>query len=221
MFDNYNIKVKILFILMSIIYIVFAVDNKEIPYSELPENERPESLFPGRYEKNIECLHSVKLAESSNPVLKQCYKNTDLFNSPLTTVCSEKCLEQTVVASKIVAEKCDTKKSGGNSKDLVFSSWSNLENAKIFCSKDGKSFCIRKIKDFELTRLQRQKGKEPTEQMKIKLCKPCTEDIYKLIKEYVSEKTIIPRVYYDQPNHLEDIIPEMEKTCRDTWSKLK
>lgn len=209
----YNIKIKTLYILIFIIYTISVLGQKEITYSEIPENERPESLILGKDEKNVDSIHAAKRAELENPMLKECYKSTSLFFSPLTTVCSSKCLEQTVAASKIIAPFADKFKSVQISKDFVFSSWSILENAKIFCGKDGNSFCIRKIKDFELIILQKQKGKEPTEQTKQRLCKPCIKDIYKLLKEHLINNTIIPTVYYDQIKNIENIVPEIEKLC--------
>ncbi|KAK9768401.1 hypothetical protein K7432_001002 [Basidiobolus ranarum] len=192
--------------------------DKTIPYSKLPEKERPESLFVGKFEADVDCLHMVKQAEKENPVLKECYTTTGLFFSPLTKVCSSKCFDQTVKASKLIAGKCDTQKSGGNSKDLVFTSWSIMENAKIYCSKAENSYCVRKIKDFELTALERKKGVEPTEEKKTQMCPPCIKDIYTLVKDYLAKNTVLPRVYYDQPKHLEDIVPEIEKVCGNKLS---
>ncbi|ORX81306.1 hypothetical protein K493DRAFT_308102 [Basidiobolus meristosporus CBS 931.73] len=178
--------------------------EEESPYSQLPNEERPVSLFAGRFEKNTECLHVVRQAEKENPLLKECYSNTGLFFSPLA---------RTVNASKLVASKCDSPQTTNNSKDLVFTSWSILEDARAFCSRDGDSFCIRKVKAFEYIMLNRKKGIEPKEEDKQRLCKPCVKQLYHLIKNYLSHNSVIPRVYYDQPKHLDMLIPEIEELC--------
>ncbi|KAK9711031.1 hypothetical protein K7432_008059 [Basidiobolus ranarum] len=196
-----------------------AVDlPKIVPYSQFPEAERPESVFAGRQETNIECLRAVQEAEAKNPILKECYPNTGLFFSPINTVCSSKCFEQSVNASKIIASRCDTNHSAGNSKDMVFTSWSVLEDAKAYCSRDDSLYCIRKIKNFEEVGLKRKKGIAPTEETKEKLCKPCVKELHDMIKRHIADNRFIPRVYYDQPKHVKEIIPEIEELCGD---KLK
>ncbi|KAK9762516.1 hypothetical protein K7432_011671 [Basidiobolus ranarum] len=139
-----------------------------------------------------QCQDGILQALLKYTSLHECYQLPLIF-ATLDTVCSPKCLPDTVLGSKIINDSCYDEIT--EDEENVFRNWSNENAAKSACSLDSNGTrCLSKLLTASVTvmNLKFRPGNDATPQEYQKaLCNNCLKTLF----ESVDSPSDIPTLY--------------------------